>query len=127
MQLLRDSHSVRTRRLRAGAVPLVSQQWRRHIYGCERQSRDLGGKAGICNYFGIPTLCGPGGFEQEPCRLYHNNGDGTFTDVSAKAGISAVKPGYATTSGFPLCADPAASSRSRAACITTMATAHLRM
>ncbi|HYW47227.1 MAG TPA: CRTAC1 family protein [Bryobacteraceae bacterium] len=50
-----------------------------------------------CNYFGIPTLCGPGGFDQEPCRLYHNNGDGTFTDVSAKSGIAAVKPGYALT------------------------------
>src|SRR5262249_47965832 len=30
-------------------------------------------------------------------RLYHNNGDGTFTDVSAKSGISRVKPGYALT------------------------------
>ena len=30
------------------------------------------------------------------CTLYHNNGDGTFTDVSAKAGVAA--PGW-TTSG----------------------------
>ncbi|MEO8372792.1 MAG: CRTAC1 family protein, partial [Candidatus Solibacter sp.] len=29
--------------------------------------------------------------------LYHNNGDGTFTDVSEKSGIAAVKPGYALT------------------------------
>jgi hypothetical protein len=37
------------------------------------------------------------GFPQEACRLYHNNGDGTFTDVSQKAGISTIKPGFALT------------------------------
>ena len=55
------------------------------------------GKNRDCNYLGVATHCGPGGFEQEPCRLYHNQGDGTFTDVSAKSGIAAVKPGYALT------------------------------
>jgi hypothetical protein len=55
------------------------------------------GKDPACNYFGTPTLCGPNGLDQEPCRLYHNNGDGTFTDVSAKSGIASVKPGYALT------------------------------
>ncbi len=34
---------------------------------------------------------------QERCRLYHNNGDGTFTDVSQKSGILAVEPGYGLT------------------------------
>ena len=55
------------------------------------------GKDPACNYFGVETLCGPGGLEQEACRLYHNNGDGTFTDVSDKSGIGAVKPGYGMT------------------------------
>ena len=55
------------------------------------------GKNPGCNYYGIPVYCGPGGLPQESCRLYHNNGDGTFTDVSEKSGISAVKPGYALT------------------------------
>ena len=32
--------------------------------------------------------CGPLGLTKETCSLYRNNGDGTFTDVSAKAGIS---------------------------------------
>ena len=50
-----------------------------------------------CNYNGVPTLCGPAGLPQEPCRLYRNNGDGTFTDVSEPSGILAVKPGYALT------------------------------
>ena len=35
----------------------------------------------------------------EPDHLFHNNGDGTFTDVSEKAGV-ADKPGY---SGWPRC------------------------
>jgi hypothetical protein len=55
------------------------------------------GKDPGCSYIGVPVFCGPAGLPQEPCRLYHNNGDGTFTDVSARSGIEAVKPGYALT------------------------------
>ena len=55
------------------------------------------GKDPSCSYRGVPVYCGPGGLAQESCRLYHNNGDGTFTDVSEKSGIAAVKPGYALT------------------------------
>jgi len=33
------------------------------------------------------------GTPRQPCRLYHNNGDGTFTDVTEKAGIGGA--GYA--------------------------------
>ena len=55
------------------------------------------GQDPACNYNGVATLCGPAGLDQESCRLYHNNGDGTFSDVSAKSGILAVKPGYALT------------------------------
>jgi enediyne biosynthesis protein E4 len=46
-----------------------------------------------CIYRGIPVNCGPRGLVGETSRLYHNNGDGTFTDVSEKSGI--LKPsGY---------------------------------
>lgn len=55
------------------------------------------GKDPACNYNGVPTLCGPAGLDRESCRLYHNNGDGTFSDVSAQSGILAVKPGYGLT------------------------------
>jgi enediyne biosynthesis protein E4 len=55
------------------------------------------GKDPGCNYNGVPVYCGPAGLSQERCRLYHNNGDGTFTDVSEKSGISAVKAGYPLT------------------------------
>ncbi len=55
------------------------------------------GKDQDCNYNGVPVFCGPAGLPREPCRLYRNNGDGTFSDVSAKSGIAGVKPGYALT------------------------------
>ena len=37
---------------------------------------------------GFRSYCGPSIFDGVPDRLYHNNGDGTFTDVSVKAGIA---------------------------------------
>jgi hypothetical protein len=46
-----------------------------------------------CMFKGLPVNCGPRGLIAETSTLYHNNGDGTFTDVSEKAGV-ADKPGY---------------------------------
>lgn len=43
--------------------------------------------AGPCTYKGILVACGPPGLPGGKNILYHNNGDGTFTDVSEKAGI----------------------------------------
>ncbi|WP_406697170.1 CRTAC1 family protein [Singulisphaera sp. Ch08] len=37
---------------------------------------------------GRRDYCGPEDFPAQPDRLYRNNGDGTFTDVSAAAGIA---------------------------------------
>jgi hypothetical protein len=42
----------------------------------------------FCEYRGAAVSCGPRGLEGEPDHLFHNNGDGTFTDVSEKAGVS---------------------------------------
>src|SRR6266481_4454847 len=44
--------------------------------------------ANFCQFRGIAVLCGPRGLPGEPDHLFHNNGDGTFTDVSVKAGVS---------------------------------------
>lgn len=41
-----------------------------------------------CAYQGQPTYCAQTAYEGDTPRLYHNNGDGTFTDVSAQAGLS---------------------------------------
>ena len=47
----------------------------------------------FCQYRGVKTLCGPRGLPGESDHLFHNNGDGTFTDVSEQAGV-ADKAGY---------------------------------
>jgi len=45
------------------------------------------GSMKTCKYHGIDVQCGPKGLKGAPDNLYHNNGDGTFTDVSKKAGV----------------------------------------
>jgi hypothetical protein len=45
------------------------------------------GSAPNCTYRGIATFCGPRGLPGGRDILFHNNGDGTFTDVTVKAGI----------------------------------------
>ena len=47
----------------------------------------------FCQYRGVEVLCGPRGLVGEQDHLFHNNGDGTFTDVSVAAGVSD-PPGY---------------------------------
>jgi enediyne biosynthesis protein E4 len=46
------------------------------------------GHAPNCKYRGIDVQCGPRGLKGAPDNLFHNNGDGTFTDVSKEAGVS---------------------------------------
>jgi hypothetical protein len=45
------------------------------------------GSSKTCKYRDIDVQCGPRGLKGSPDNLYHNNGDGTFTDVSAAAGV----------------------------------------
>ncbi len=40
-----------------------------------------------CLYHTIKVQCGPAGLKGSPDSLYHNNGDGTYTDVSKEAGV----------------------------------------
>ncbi|HEY2859722.1 MAG TPA: CRTAC1 family protein [Terracidiphilus sp.] len=53
-----------------------------------------------CQLHGIPVMCGPRGLKGEPDHLFHNNGDGTFTDVSVKAGVSDPGAYYGFTATF---------------------------
>jgi hypothetical protein len=40
-----------------------------------------------CDVNGMPSYCEQVAYQGTPLTLYHNNGDGTFTDVSAQAGL----------------------------------------
>ena len=55
-----------------------------------------GGNAN-CNWKGIPVNCGPRGLPPGSVSLYRNNGDGTFTDVSAASGMAKARGSYAMT------------------------------
>ncbi|MFZ1974303.1 MAG: CRTAC1 family protein [Candidatus Acidiferrales bacterium] len=46
------------------------------------------GAFGTCKFRGIVVQCGPWGMTGETDLLYHNRGDGTFEEVSQKAGVS---------------------------------------
>ncbi len=50
-----------------------------------------------CTWKGVPVNCGPRGLPPSLPLIYHNNGDGTFTDVSERAGINKDMAGYGMT------------------------------
>ncbi|MDQ6665608.1 MAG: CRTAC1 family protein [Acidobacteriota bacterium] len=52
---------------------------------------------GSCDYKNIPVFCGPKGLPYGRHSLYRNNGDGTFTDVTAASGIGKTEGGYGLT------------------------------
>jgi hypothetical protein len=51
-------------------------------------------ESGPCLYKGVMVACGPPGLVGGKNILYHNNGNGTFTDVSEKAGIFSASGTY---------------------------------
>ena len=55
------------------------------------------GQSVNCNWKGVPVECGPRGLPTGVHTLYHNNGDGTFSDVTQKAGISKAGDTYGMT------------------------------
>ncbi|HLY43612.1 MAG TPA: CRTAC1 family protein [Terracidiphilus sp.] len=54
----------------------------------------------FCQLHGFKVMCGPRGLPGEPDHLFHNNGNGTFTDVSVKAGVSDPGKYYGFTAIF---------------------------
>ncbi len=61
------------------------------LYVCNYLDMDLNhlpppGVGQFCTYLGEPVFCGPRGIPGAADVLYHNNRDGTFTDVSVKTG-----------------------------------------
>jgi hypothetical protein len=55
------------------------------------------GSSDSCRYRGIEVQCGPRGLKGAPDNLYHNNKDGTFTDVSEQAGVADPERRYGLT------------------------------
>src|SRR5438093_6429727 len=55
------------------------------------------GKGPNCLWKGIPVNCGPRGLPFETNLLFHNEGNGTFADVSAKSGVGRVTARYSMT------------------------------
>jgi hypothetical protein len=51
------------------------------------------GSEGNCKYRGIDIQCGPRGLRGAGDSLFHNNGDGTFTNVAKSAGVDD-QPGF---------------------------------
>jgi len=55
------------------------------------------GQNNSCIWLGIPVACGPRGLPTGRHWLYQSNGDGTFTDVSERAGIAQSTSSYGLT------------------------------
>ena len=56
------------------------------------------GSSDTCKYLGIEGQCGPRGLKGAPDNLYRNNHDGTFMDVSKRAGVADQEHHYGLTS-----------------------------
>ena len=54
----------------------------------------------FCTFRGTNVMCGPHGLTGERDHLFHNNGDGTFTDVSLKAGVDDKNAYFGLSSAF---------------------------
>jgi hypothetical protein len=54
----------------------------------------------FCQFRGVPVMCGPRGLPGEGDTLYHQKPDGTFEDVSVKAGVNDPSRYYGFTAAF---------------------------
>jgi hypothetical protein len=53
-----------------------------------------------CQFRGVPVMCGPRGLPGDADTLYHQKADGTFEDVSVKAGAADTEKFYGFSSVF---------------------------
>ena len=54
----------------------------------------------FCQFRGVSVMCGPRGLTGEGDTLYHQKADGTFEDVSVKAGVNDPQKYYGFSSAF---------------------------
>jgi hypothetical protein len=62
-----------------------------HYVDLDVHDLPLFGSRQTCQYHDIAVQCGPRGLKGYPDTLYHNNGDGTFTEVAKDAGVDDAK------------------------------------
>jgi enediyne biosynthesis protein E4 len=55
------------------------------------------GSSDWCQWKGIPVMCGPRGLKGTRNRLFHNDGNGAFTDVSERSGVAKTSEYYGFT------------------------------
>ena len=67
-----------------------------HYVDYDASSPPLPGPGSLknCFYKGAPVICGPGGLQPSIGRLFHNEGNGTFRDVTQGSGLVIRPTGY---------------------------------
>ena len=68
-----------------------------HYVDFDPQHTPEPGSGAACLWKGMPVMCGPRGLKGTHSELYHNNGNGTFTDVSEASGIAKTDAYYCLT------------------------------
>lgn len=63
----------------------------------DEATKFLPGSSRDCLWKGTPVMCGPHGLTGSRNLLFKNNGDGTFTDISEKAGLLKPRPAFGFT------------------------------
>ena len=69
---------------RDGSVDLFVS---RYVHVDMNKLPELGSNEKFCRFRGVLVQCGPWGLQGETDLLFHNRGDGTFEEVSKKAGV----------------------------------------
>jgi hypothetical protein len=68
-----------------------------HYVDFDPQHTPEPGSGAACLWKGMPVMCGPRGLKGTRSELHHNNGDGTFTDVSQASGVAKTDSYYCLT------------------------------
>ena len=68
-----------------------------HYVDLDLEHTPTPGSGTFCQWKGMPVMCGPRGLKGTYSQLYHNNGDGTFTDVTDKSGVAKTAAYYCFT------------------------------